>query len=151
MLIAQIPDPSTVIKAASDAGWTNGVVVLILICFLLAGGFIGRWVLKQMDARQTESVEREKQQRIEFLAREDKLSTRLAELENFARTTLSRMIENYAILLMDNKSAYNKLAEALDKRLCLMQEDHQVKIIDVIADAVGDRVVATIHAKVMKP
>ena len=137
LLLGQIEGAGKAIDSAVQSGWPAVVVVLIMLSFLGSLGITLRWLINSMSERLTESTKRE-----------DRTAAQIADLQKTIDTTIMDLLTECTKALAKNSQATEILIATLSKRICLLEYDHQVKVVDAIASVVSEKVLSTILPKV---
>ena len=105
-MLAQIPGTETAIDAAAHRGYEAILMCIVVVMCIALVGILFRWFIQSMDKRAEEAVKRE-----------EALSKRINELEQFVQTQLMAMMSK-------NNDVINNLTLALQGRPCLLERDN---------------------------
>lgn len=100
MLFCQVPDPTKVIEAATNAGWAFGLLATVMIAFMLALGWIIKTWMNQA------------------FVREDRMAEEIKGLQTFIQTRLAQVLEA-------NTAATTALREMLGTKPCLWERERE--------------------------
>ena len=131
-VIAQLPGASEALQAAAESGRWEAVALVVVM--LLSLGFLV-WLVKS-------NMEQSHQ-------REQKLTARIDQVEDYSKTTLKEVADksNDAMLKLSTSVAENTrvVAELIvtlhSSRACFMLGDSQDKMVVAIADRVVERII----------
>jgi hypothetical protein len=132
ILLAQIPGADQAIQAAAASGRWEAVALVVVMMLCLA--FLV-WIVKVTMQQAHE--------------RESRLTSRIDQVEDYAKTTLKEVADksNAAMLQLSNSVAENTrvVAELIvtlhSSRACFMLGESQDKMIVTIADKVVERII----------
>jgi len=132
MIFAQIPGGYDAVRLASDTGRWEAVALVMVM--LLSLGFLV-WIVKATMQQAHE--------------REQKLTARIDQVEDYSKTTLKEVADksNDAMLKLSSSVAENTrvVAELIvtlhSSRACFMLGDSQDKMVAAIADRVVERII----------
>jgi hypothetical protein len=132
-ILAQVPGSEMALELASKRGYETYILCIVLLACIGLVGMLFRWFIASFDNRAKESVAREESRVKEGVDRENRLAERINALETFVQDTLMVQVQATTSALHENMVASTALAEALRAKTCLLEPNHQDRLIQGIA------------------